>query len=122
MKDYTEKLLTFIETPIFTDLLEEFAGEAQFELLCTIQDDLLQDPERGDLVKGLGGIRKARIADPNKKEGKSGGFRYLYLYLEIRGQIHLLYLFSKRERSDLNSEQRKFLAALADQLKKAGEK
>ncbi|MCI0662980.1 MAG: type II toxin-antitoxin system RelE/ParE family toxin, partial [Acidobacteria bacterium] len=74
------------------------------------------------LVKGLGGARKARVADPNKKGGKSGGFRYLYLYLELRGRIHLLYLYSKREQSDLSDDQRKQISALVEILKKAGRK
>ena len=62
------------------------------ELLYAIQDELIADPEGGDLVKGLGGVRKARIAAPNRPGGKSGGYRYLYLYFEMRGQIYLLYL------------------------------
>ncbi|HEX4946190.1 MAG TPA: hypothetical protein VFZ34_05985 [Blastocatellia bacterium] len=117
-----EKLLTFIETEVFVEQLEELAGKAQMELLYKIQEDLLLDPERGDLVRGLGGARKARVADPNKKEGKSGSFRYLYLYLELRGRIHLLYLFSKREQTDLDDEERKQIATLVELLKKAGNK
>jgi hypothetical protein len=117
-----EKLLAFVETDVFVEQLEELVGKAQMELLCNIQDDLLLDPERGDLVRGLGGARKARIADPNKKEGKSGGFRYLYLYLELRGRIHLLYLYSKREQADLDDEERKQIATLVELLKKAGNK
>lgn len=117
-----EKLLTFVETPVFVEQLAELAGEAQMELLYAIQDELLLDAERGNLVKGLGGARKARVADPHKKEGKSGGFRYLYLYLELRGRIHLLYLYSKREQSELSDEERKQIAALVGILKKAGKR
>lgn len=92
------------------------------ELPYAIQDELLADPERGDLVKGLGGVRKARIAAPKRPEGKSGGYRYLYLYLELRGRIYLLYLFDKREQTDLNGEERKVLASIVDRLKQAGGK
>jgi len=52
------KLLTFVETPVFVEQLAELAGKAQMELLYAIQDDLMTDPERGDLLKGLGGLRK----------------------------------------------------------------
>ncbi len=117
-----KKLLAFVETDVFVEQLEELAGKAQMELLYNIQEDLLLDPERGDLVRGLGGARKARVADPTKKEGKSGGFRYLYLYLELRGRIHLLYLYSKREQADLDDEERKQIATLVELLKKAGNK
>lgn len=62
------------------------------DVLGAIQEDLLKNPARGDLVQGLGGIRKARIANPLRGKGKRGGYRYLFLYLEKRSHIHLLYL------------------------------
>ena len=117
-----DEWLSFVEAPTFVEQLAELAGTAhQLDLLYRIQRELLLDPERGDLVKGLGGIRKARIADPRSKSGKSGGFRYLYLYFELRGRIHLLYLYSKREQADLDNEARKQLATLAAKLKQAAQ-
>jgi hypothetical protein len=80
-----------------------------------IQDELLADPEQDDLVKGLGGVRKARIATPTRAEGKRGGYRYLYLYLEMRGRIYLLYIFDKRERAVLDDDECKVLASIPDQ-------
>lgn len=115
-------LLSFLETATFVEKLAELGGKRQLELLYAIQDELMADPERGDLVKGLGGVRKARIAAPDRPEGKSGGYRYLYLYFELRGRIYLLYLFDKRERADLNDEDRKVLAAIVERLKQAGKK
>ena len=117
-----DEWLSFVEAPNFVEQLAELAGTDQLDLLYRIQRELLLDPERGDLVKGLGGIRKARIADPRSKSGKSGGFRYLYLYFELRGRIHLLDLFSKREQADLDDEAKKQLAALAAKLKQAAQK
>jgi len=117
-----KKLLSFLETATFVETLAELGGKQQLELLYAIQNELMADPERGDLVKGLGGVRKARIAAPNRPEGKSGGYRYLYLYFEMRGRIYLLYLFDKRERADLNNEERKVLASIVDRLKQAGKK
>lgn len=117
-----KRLLSFLETPVFTEQLAELGGKQQLELLYAIQEDLLADPERGDMVKGLGGVRKARIAAPGKPEGKSGGYRYLYLYFELRGRIMLLFIFDKREQDDLDAEQRKELAALVNILKQTGKK
>jgi hypothetical protein len=111
------RLLSFLETPMFAEQLAELAGQRQMELLYAIQEDLLADPERDEMVRGLGGVRKARIAAPGRPEGKSGGYRYLYLYSEMRGRIILLFIFDKREQDDLDSEQRKELAALADIFK-----
>jgi hypothetical protein len=47
------------------------------------------------MVKGTHGVRKARVADPSSSRGKSGSYRYLYLYLEHVGRVHLLYLSVK---------------------------
>lgn len=118
----SKKLLSFLETATFVETLADLGGERQLELLYAIQNELMANPERGDLVRGLGGVRKARIAAPDRPEGKSGGYRYLYLYFEMRGRIYLLYLFDKREQADLNDEERKVLAAIVDRLKQAGKK
>lgn len=43
MGETENKLLTFIETPVFVEQLEELAGGKQLELLYAIQNDLLTD-------------------------------------------------------------------------------
>jgi hypothetical protein len=83
------------------------------EVLSAIQADLLDNPERGRLVPGLGGIRKARAPNPERGKGKRGGFRYLYLYFVADQQIYLLYLLDKNEQEDLSPEQPKLLRELA---------
>ena len=88
-------------------------------VLSVIQEDLLKNPVRGDLVQGLGGIRKSRTANPLRGKGKRGGFRYLFLYLENRSHIHLLYLLDKDEQEDLSNEERKALRALVGQIREA---
>jgi hypothetical protein len=50
----------FVESKIFSKQARELARE----ILITIQSDLVQNPERGDVVKGTHGVRKARVADP----------------------------------------------------------
>lgn len=87
----------FVESKIFSKQVRVLEGD----LLTTIQSDLIQNPERGDIVKGTHGVRKARVADPASTRGKSGSYRYLYLYLEHVGRVHLLYLFSKGEQVDV---------------------
>ena len=70
-------------------------------------------------MQGLGGIRKARVSNPSRGKGKRGGFRYLYLYLEDRKHIHLLYLLDKNEQEDLSSDERKALRALVAEIAQA---
>ncbi len=93
----------FIESKIFSKQIRE----PGVEVLARIQSDLVQNPERGAVVKGSHGVRKARVADPTSPRGKSGGYRYLYLYLEHAGRIHLLYLFSKGTFIDMKARTRK---------------
>ena len=83
-----------------------------------MQSDLVQNPECGAVVKGTHGVRKARVADPASGRGKSGSYRYLYLYLEHAGRIHLLYLFSKGDQSDLSAQQRLIIGALSQAIRK----
>jgi hypothetical protein len=68
-------------------------------------------------VEGTAGVRKARVANPARGKGKSGGFRYLYFYIEQEGQIFLLMIFSKDEQNDLTGEQKKKLARAIQELK-----
>jgi hypothetical protein len=96
----------------------ELAGDSADDVLREIQDDLLQNPDRGSIVKGLGGIRKARMSNPARGKGKSGGYRYLHLYLEHRAYIHLLFLLDKNEQEDLSTEQRKTLRRMVAELKR----
>ena len=93
----------------------QLAGDSADDVLREIQDDLLQSPERGSIVKGLGGIRKARASNPARRKGKRGGFRYLYVYYRTEQQIGLLYLLDKDEQEDLNPVERKLLRELAAQ-------
>jgi hypothetical protein len=74
------------------------------------------------VVKGTGGARKGRVADPGSDKGKSGSFRYLYLYLEHCGQIYLLYMFAKSGQADLNADQKKAIAAMIEAIKRAQKK
>jgi hypothetical protein len=99
--------VVYIESRAFTRRLHQLAGASALDVLNSIQADLLKNPARGDLVQGLGGIRKARCSNPARGKGKRGGFRYLFLYLEDRGHIHLLYLLDKDEQEDMSGDERK---------------
>jgi hypothetical protein len=112
----------FIESVPFTRKLHRSAGETPDDLLKAIQDHLQKKPDRGSMIPGLGGVRKARVANPERGKGKRGGYRYLYLYLEKRRHIHLLVLLDKNEQEDLSEEQRKQVRQWAAQVRKeAGE-
>ena len=116
MSRESQKLYTFIELPVFMRQLEALAS---FDTLDAIQSDLLEDPKRWPVIKGTGGARKGRVADPKDSRGKSGSFRYIYLYLEHRGRIFLLLLFSKNEQANLSADQVNQVAAMVEKIKAA---
>jgi hypothetical protein len=109
--------VVFIESRVFSRRLLALGKDGSMEVLSAIQSDLLDNPERGRVVQGLGGIRKARAADPGRGKGKRGGLRYLYLYFMSDQEVYLLYLFDKDEHEDLTPEQRKLLRDLAAESK-----
>jgi hypothetical protein len=109
--------VVYIESKAFTRRLHQLAGASALDVLSAIQADLLKNPIRGDLVQGLGGIRKARCSNPTRSKGKRSGYRYLFLYLERRGHIHLLYLLDKDEQEDMSADERKVLRALVTEIK-----
>jgi hypothetical protein len=109
--------LEFVESKVFYKRVRELF----LELLAAIQTDLVENPERGDIVQGMGGARKARVADPKQKRGKSGSYRYLYLYLPHVERVHLLYLYGKDEQGDLSLQQKGALRELGQAIRKERE-
>ena len=107
----------FVESKVFSKQVGALPAEA----LINIQSDLVRNPKRGDIVKGTHGVRKARVADPGSSRGKSGSYRYLYLYLEHAGRIHLLYLFSKGDQADLSPDQTRIIGKLSQQIRRERE-
>ena len=49
--------LTFIETPVFTELLTDFLDEKDYRQM---QEHLLICPTAGDVIVGSGGCRKLK--------------------------------------------------------------
>lgn len=52
--------LTFIELTPFAKYRAEFMDDEEYRVF---QNELLENPEKGDVIKGLNGLRKIRIAD-----------------------------------------------------------
>ena len=88
--------MEFIETPTFTRLLSDLLSDETYRGL---QDVLAEEPERGDIIKGGGGIRKLRYAVPGG--GKSGGVRVIYYWIKDNSQIYLLVIYPKSKKDTL---------------------
>jgi hypothetical protein len=111
--------VVFIESLPFTRRLHELAKTDAVEVLTAIQSDLLSNPERGRVVPGLGGIRKAGCRSP-ARQGEAWWSPYLYLYLQGRQHVHLFFLFGKNEGEDVTERERRALRKMADAVAKEG--
>ncbi|WP_428374943.1 type II toxin-antitoxin system RelE/ParE family toxin [Lichenicoccus sp.] len=101
-----------LETSIFSRRADALlSAEDRADLI----DTLAHDPQAGDVMPGLGGVRKLRFAP--KGRGKSGGFRVIYYALTESQPILALLIYGKNEQGDLSSAQRKVVAALAAGMK-----
>jgi mRNA-degrading endonuclease RelE of RelBE toxin-antitoxin system len=68
----------FLQTLFFSKKLLDRGGDT---LLEQVEQEILNNPETGDVIPGAGGVRKMRISDPSRGKGKRGGYRVIYLDL-----------------------------------------
>jgi hypothetical protein len=97
--------IQFVEWGSFTKKLARIATDAE---LLKLQDELLANPEKGDVIPGAGGARKVRMATGHS--GKSGGARVIYYVRVSRDRIFFLDVFGKGEKADLTPQERKAIA------------
>ena len=109
------ELIHFVESPGFTNRVDKLAS---LEVLFSLQNDLVKNPELGDLMAGCAGARKGRVGDKSAGKGKSGGFRYIYVYIVIAGTIYLIHFYGKNEKANLSKAERNELAKLVKELKR----
>jgi mRNA-degrading endonuclease RelE of RelBE toxin-antitoxin system len=88
--------IIFIEIPEF---VEKFDRIATFSEMKALQEELIQNPFKGAIVKGTGGARKIRMKLAGK--GKSGGARIIYYYVDLQGEIWFLDIYTKSVKKDL---------------------
>ena len=113
MTDKHKGLYTYIELEGFQRKLDRIGEQG---LLETIQNALSQNPLMGSLLKG--GMRKARIKAPQRNEGRSGGYRVFFYFVDNKGVIYLIWLLDKRESDNLSPKAAKILQELAKEIPK----
>lgn len=86
------------------------------EDIAALSGDLSANPEAGDRVIGLRGVRKVRFGLPSRNIGKRGGGRAIYLLVVREEVIFLIMAFAKNEQSDLSSRQRRQVLAFLEEL------
>jgi hypothetical protein len=101
--------LHFIESPVFSEQIDDLLiPEEQRQL----QLHLLGQPDRGDIIKGSGGMRKLRWAGSGK--GKRGGIRVIY-YLWHRNTAFMFAAYPKNQQTDLSPAQLKVLKNMLEE-------
>jgi hypothetical protein len=103
--------MEFIETPTFTRQITQLLTDDEYS---DLQQVLVVDPQRGDLIVGGGGIRKLRHAASGR--GKSGGVRVIYYWLRDDHQIYMLVAYPKSRKDNLSDKEVAILAELVKEL------
>jgi hypothetical protein len=85
--------------------------------LKSLQEELILNPTKGDLMKGTGGLRKLRIAFEGK--GKSGSGRVCYVDFAVYDKIFLITAYPKNEKENLSKNERNAIAKMIEQLEKS---
>ena len=104
----------FVETRGFTAWLAEFVPD---EVYAELQRELMDNPQKGDVIPGCGGLRKVRVSSPRRGRGKRGGERVIYLYVPEAKWFFMIDGYGKSEQGDLTAAEKRQLSRLAEQLK-----
>ncbi len=78
--------------------------------------ELVENPEKGAVLSGTGGVRKVRLKSSSK--GKRGGFRVCYFYYVENEVIYLLFIFQKSDQENLEPAEKRELKDLVEQLRR----
>ena len=105
---------TFFQTHLFSRKLDARGGQP---LLLRIEGEILKNPEVGAVISGTGGVRKLRVEDADRRKGKRGGFRVLYLDLPDCQETFLITFYGKDEADDLSPEGKKLISQIVASIK-----
>jgi hypothetical protein len=104
--------LVFVEHPKVTAIVSALVRDADYR---QFQNELMENPEKGDVIQGTGGFRKARMRLAG--DGKSGGARVIYLYLPDREVIFIGALYKKSKQETLTDHEKQILKGAAHDIK-----
>ena len=102
----------FVELPSFRNAWRSL-GLTDVDLR-KLQEELLADPQHGNVMQGTGCVRKMRFALENR--GKSGSVRVIYVDFVIYEKLYLLTAYPKSEKDNLTKAERNELKKLVEIL------
>ncbi|WP_237388433.1 type II toxin-antitoxin system RelE/ParE family toxin [Xenorhabdus sp. Sc-CR9] len=103
--------IEFIETQMFTRQIKQIATDDE---LKELQRELIESPDKGDIIRGTGGLRKIRMAIG--LQGKSSSARVIY-FLATEEIIYLVMAYPKNIKDSLTNAEKIALKKLTKLLK-----
>ena len=103
--------IEFIETTMFTRQIKQIATDDE---LKELQKELIESPDKGDLIQKTGGLRKIRMS--TGKQGKSGSARVIY-FLATAEVIYLVMAYPKSTKDSITDAEKAELKKLTQRLK-----
>ncbi len=101
-------------------MMPEF--DRQWKRLCLgdvelryLQQELLENPKAGNVMKGTGGLRKYRIAFSGR--GKSSSGRIAYVDFAVHEVIYLITAYPKSAKDNLSVAEQKEIAKMIETLR-----
>ena len=89
-------MYNFIETKLFTQLVQEYLSDGEY---AELQKALLLNPEAGSVISGSGGVRKIRWRAQGR--GKRGGYRVIYFIKMTTQTFWMLTIYPKNVRDNI---------------------
>lgn len=111
---YGSVMHSVLETPIFTRRADALLT---WEERADLVSALARDPAAGDLVPGLGGIRKMRFGMGG--QGKRGGARVIWFVASADLPVLALLIYAKNEQANPTPDQRRAMLAVVEGIKRS---
>ena len=80
-----------------------------------LENEILNNPKIGYVIRGTGGLRKMRFAIEDK--GKRGGARVLYVDFVVHERVYLIYAYPKGQKEDISNDEREVFRKIIEQAK-----
>ena len=105
---------TFIQTHEFSRTWDDLGFDD--EDLRFLENDIMENPKKYPVMRGTGGLRKARIALEDK--GKSGGARVCYVDFVFAETVYLITVYGKKEKDNLSQKERNDIKKVIEAIEK----
>jgi len=108
----------FINSTLFTRIYDQLIASRKLlsEDFEELEQLIISNPQTGDVIPGLGGLRKSRVKSVSK--GKSSGFRVDYLDFPEEEITYYVVIYPKNVKSDLSPDEKKIILQMIKEIKK----